>query len=143
MNESLGWKNVERVEFYHPDSYLVTGKFFIGENFLELVENSIFASMNGFSRKSDLKFRVGEKNYSVVHDRKVADRYGDGGERQHYCELFLDDMALLSSVKLSTWDTYSDDSEDHNLCEKKNTFLLVNHGLSSEIFWKIQRGDLI
>jgi len=85
-----------------------------------------------------LRIRVGDAEYRICHGFRPNHTCGQGGHTIQWTSLDEDGKAVLKSIAVVRYDTYLDDSEDHETSRSENTYLFSRGSLQAEVFSSLE-----
>jgi hypothetical protein len=92
-----------------------------------------------------VRIRIAADEYQIRYGFESRHVYGQGGQAIHFTFLDKNGLPVLESVAVISYDTYTDDSEDHEdeVSKSENTYLLGNGELERAVFVFLKRPELL
>ena len=103
----------------------------------ENAERAMAASSVDSDRAIALQFfeiRIGADQYRLLYHFESQHHYGEGGRAIHSAWLERNGSPVLKSFAVIIYDTYHDDSEDHEVSRSEAIYLLEDGELEAAVF---------
>lgn len=139
--DSLLGQWINPLELYHAVRRSVAGLRDVTLSGTEDVEQALSRSAVDSDHAIVLKgveIRIGTGQYRIRHHFESRHRYGQGGRAVHSTWLERNGAAVLKSLAVVIYDTYLDDSEDHQLSRSEATYLLADGELETAVFTSLK-----